>query len=226
MLTSRMFAPPCDLLTRDSQRAFEIAGQDQLRKLWRTSDVGALADHSETKLRRDLQRLEPGKSKALDASERRFSLVQRLSTAIPTVQRRVACSRARAPRSRGCGRASSRSSRPPYSASRSAAHVASLGANDSGSFRKSGRRKRIGQSCIRIRADVKRRDPCQFFDERFHLIRTQRAVQSDDERLARARSRSRNASTVWPLKVRPDLSITVPEIINGTLACRFLPKLR
>ena len=42
------------LLTRDSQRAFEIAGQDQLRKLWRTRDVRALADHSETKLRRDL----------------------------------------------------------------------------------------------------------------------------------------------------------------------------
>ena len=42
------------LLTRDSQRAIEIAGQDQLRKFWRTRDIRPLADHSETKLRRDL----------------------------------------------------------------------------------------------------------------------------------------------------------------------------
>src|SRR5262245_30601988 len=48
------------LLTRDSQRAFEIAGQNQLRKLWRASNVGAFANDSETKVRRDLQRLEPG----------------------------------------------------------------------------------------------------------------------------------------------------------------------
>src|SRR5881394_2282937 len=38
------------LLTRDSQRTFEIAGEDQLRKLWRTRDIRPLADHSETKL--------------------------------------------------------------------------------------------------------------------------------------------------------------------------------
>src|SRR4029078_11193464 len=42
------------LLTRNNQRAFEIAGQYQLRKLWRTSNVGALADDGESKLRRDL----------------------------------------------------------------------------------------------------------------------------------------------------------------------------
>src|SRR5581483_2586959 len=51
-----------DLLPRDGERAFEIAGEDQLRKLWRAGDVRALADHHETHLGRDIQRLEAGKT--------------------------------------------------------------------------------------------------------------------------------------------------------------------
>ena len=54
------------LLARDSERAFEIAGQDQFRKLWRAGDVGALADDDETHLRRDVERLEPGELQGVE----------------------------------------------------------------------------------------------------------------------------------------------------------------
>ena len=50
-----------DLLARHGQRAFEIVCQDQFRKLGRARDIGPLANHHETELRRNLQRLEPGK---------------------------------------------------------------------------------------------------------------------------------------------------------------------
>ena len=48
------------LLARDGERALEIAGQDQLRKLRRAGDVGPLADDDEAHLGRDVERLEPG----------------------------------------------------------------------------------------------------------------------------------------------------------------------
>ena len=39
-----------DLLSRDGERGFEIAGQDQLRKFRRAGDVGALADDDEAEV--------------------------------------------------------------------------------------------------------------------------------------------------------------------------------
>ena len=49
-----------DLLARDHERALEIAGQNQLRKLRRAGDVGPFADDDETDFRRDVERLETG----------------------------------------------------------------------------------------------------------------------------------------------------------------------
>ena len=50
------------LLTRHSERAVEIVRENQLRKLRRSRDVGALADDNEAELRRNVQRFESGKS--------------------------------------------------------------------------------------------------------------------------------------------------------------------
>src|SRR4029077_12657125 len=50
------------LLTRYSQSAVEIARENQLRKLRRSRNIGALADDNEAELRRNVQRFEPGKS--------------------------------------------------------------------------------------------------------------------------------------------------------------------
>ena len=33
------------------------------------------------------------------------------------------------------------------------------------------------------------------------------------------RTECQNASTVWPLRMRPEASVTVPEIITGTRGC-------
>ena len=40
-----------DLMARDRERGFEIAGQDQLREFWRARDVGPLADDDESRNR-------------------------------------------------------------------------------------------------------------------------------------------------------------------------------
>src|SRR5205814_6245646 len=50
-----------DLLARNCDRALEIAGQNQFRKLRRTGDIRSLADDSESKVARDVEWLEAGK---------------------------------------------------------------------------------------------------------------------------------------------------------------------
>src|SRR5207245_8168261 len=52
-----------DLLARNCDRALEIAGQNQFRKLRRTSDIRALTDDGESKVARDFQWLEAGELK-------------------------------------------------------------------------------------------------------------------------------------------------------------------
>ena len=49
------------LLTRHRQRAFEIVGQDQFREFRGAGDIGPFANNSKPELRRNIQRLEPGK---------------------------------------------------------------------------------------------------------------------------------------------------------------------
>ena len=58
MLTSRMLAPPLDLLARDCERPLVVARLDQAGELLRAGDVGALADHDEVGLGRIDQRLD------------------------------------------------------------------------------------------------------------------------------------------------------------------------
>src|SRR6266436_4901439 len=55
-----------DLLARNCDCALEIARQNQFRKLGRTGDIRALTDDSESKVARDVEWLEAGKSKGLD----------------------------------------------------------------------------------------------------------------------------------------------------------------
>ena len=50
-----------NLLTRNRERTFEIARQNQLRKLRRASDVGTLTNDNKTHFWRDIERLKPGK---------------------------------------------------------------------------------------------------------------------------------------------------------------------
>src|SRR5437667_11909132 len=52
-----------DLLARNRDCALEIAGQNQFRKLRRTGDIRALTDDSESKVAREVEWLEAGKSK-------------------------------------------------------------------------------------------------------------------------------------------------------------------
>src|SRR5207248_11419640 len=52
------------LLTSHSERAVEIARENQLRKLRRSCDISALTDDNEAKLRRNVQRFESGQSQS------------------------------------------------------------------------------------------------------------------------------------------------------------------
>ena len=105
----------CDLLARDRDRAVEVAAQDELRKLWRTGDVGALAHDDEAELRRHVQRLESGQTQcgrgrgAPDPWSRRH----RGAKAPPTLA--VAAAAVRGPQRQisRCAPASCRSSRRP-----------------------------------------------------------------------------------------------------------------
>ena len=52
------------LLTSHSERAVEIARKNQLRKLRRSCNIGALTDDNEAELRRNVQRFESGQSQS------------------------------------------------------------------------------------------------------------------------------------------------------------------
>ncbi len=72
-----------------------------------------------------------------------------------------------------------------------------------GRFGKAGFRKRIGQTGVGINAEINRRDGGQFFDIRPHFFRAQRAVKADAESSGTCEIEAQNASTVWPVMVRP-----------------------
>ena len=135
-------------------------------------------------------------------------------------------SRAPPRQSRGCDPASSRNSRRRCSASHSAPISRSLRRETFRRFRKTGWRKRIGQPGVRIGAHVsgERRAPAP------------RCTAPSRPGPARSSSPTtsgcacaievRNASTVWPLRIRPERSVTVPEMISGTFWPRFLENFR
>src|SRR5215813_605438 len=59
-----------------------------------------------------------------------------------------------------------------------------LGCEGFGSFRKSSRRERIRQPRIWISTQVVRRNARELFHKRLHFVGTQRAVQTEDQRLS------------------------------------------
>ena len=63
MFTSRRFAP-LDLLERDVNRTLEVVGLDQSAEAGGAGDVRPLADHHETGVRPDLERLEAAEARA------------------------------------------------------------------------------------------------------------------------------------------------------------------
>jgi hypothetical protein len=82
-----------------------------------------------------------------------------------------------------------------------------------------GWQERIGQSGIRIRRNVTRRDPADLLDERPHQIGARAQFKPTLSGWACA-TEFQNASTVWPVSVRPARSVIVPEIMMGI---RFPP---
>jgi hypothetical protein len=73
---------------------------------------------------------------------------------------------------------------------------------------------RVGQAGVRVDADEGVGDLRQLFGVRAHQGRAQRAVQADRQRLGVAH-RIPEGGTVWPDRMRPEASVTVPEIMIG-----------
>jgi len=66
MLTSRRLAPPADLVKCDLHGAGVVAALDEAAEANRAGDVRALADHDETGVGADLERLEAAELRACD----------------------------------------------------------------------------------------------------------------------------------------------------------------
>ena len=73
----------------------------------------------------------------------------------------------------------------------------------------------VRQAGVRVDRDGKRRDAREIRDVRPERGGAERAVEPDDASAARGAIDVQNASTVWPLSVRPDASTIVPLTISG-----------
>ena len=138
-----------DLLARDGERGFVIAGLDELREFGRTGDVRALADVQKVGIRTHRQRVE---------------------SAQPQIgfNRRRLARRNSADRSGNCLDVRRRGAAATADDVQPAVlrPLAQLRREGFRRFRKTCRQQRIRQAGVRIGADVNRRDAGKFFDKR------------------------------------------------------------
>ena len=209
-----------DLLARDRERALEIVGQDQLRKFRRAGDVGPLADDDETEVGRDVERFEPGEMQcgrglcapifgvATIGAQRplphwacsRRAIAHRLGNRADVIRRRAAAA---------ADDVEPAVSRP----------VAQLRRKR---FRRLGKTSRRQADRANRRSDKRscKHGASRASSSTYGSISAGPSAQFNPTTSGSACAMEvRNASTVCPLRVRPERSVIVPEMMSGN----FLP---
>ena len=165
MFTSRRLAPPRTCSSATSTAPAEVVGLDEPPEARRAGDVRPLADHHEAGVGPDLERLQPAEARrrtSLRDLPRGQSLGQG-HDGLDVLGRRAAA-------------AADEVHEPVRARTR-----AGSGSCPSGSS--SCAPNSFGRPAFGMARDVRRRDAREVLDERPHLLRAERAVDADDERL-------------------------------------------
>ncbi len=165
MFTSRRFAPPRTWSSATSSAALEVACLDQSPEERRAGDVRSLADHREVRVREDRERLEPAEARDADC---------RFGTRLGVRPRAVVRDGPDVVGGRAAAAADDVHQPRVSELAQEAARVLGLLVVAAEGVRQAG---------VRVAGDVRRRDPGKLGDVRPHLLRAQRAVDADDERL-------------------------------------------
>ena len=153
-----------DLLARDGERGFVIAGLDELREFRRTGDVRAFADVQEIGIWANRHRVESAQAQ-IRFNRRNFArrqIFDRIGNRLDMRRRGAAAA---------ADDVEPAVLRP----------LAQLRRERFRRFGKTGRQQRIRQAGVRIGADVNRRDAGKLLDERTQFLRPQRAIHADGE---------------------------------------------
>ena len=165
MFTSRTFAPPRTCSSATSTAPVKSPRLDQAAEARRAGDVRPLADQDEARVGADLERLEAAPARSLRAGcgER----ARREPSTAAAIAARVLGRRAAA------AAGDVEEARRGELAEQRARHLGRLVVAAEG----------VRQPGVRVRADEARRELRELGDVRPHLVRAERAVDADDQRL-------------------------------------------
>ena len=164
MFTSMICAPFSTCCLATPQRPFVIPREDELGEFWRTGDVRAFADVHKIGLPPDRQRLQPAQAGPRFDFRRhaRWQTTNRFGNGFDMGRR--------------CAATAADDVEPAF-----LGPFLKLRRERLWRFGKAGWQQGVGQAGIRMAAHTKRRDGRKLFQQRPHLFRPQRAIDSDRE---------------------------------------------